>query len=67
MDALNDRLEIGGNVFEIIEFCLKRTDEEGNVIEGKYGVNVAKVREVIKTESRLRIKRFRQQKVSSAS
>jgi len=48
MDALNDRLEIGGNVFEIIEFCLKRTDEEGNVIEGKYGVNVAKVREVVR-------------------
>lgn len=43
-----DRLEIGGNVFEIIEFTLDRKDEHGNIITGKYGVNVAKVREVVR-------------------
>jgi two-component system chemotaxis response regulator CheV len=47
MDAF-DRLELGGGVFEIIEFSLSRTDVNGNRVDGKYGVNVAKVREVVR-------------------
>lgn len=43
-----DRLEIGGNVFEIIEFSLERTGADGETIKGTYGVNVAKVREVVR-------------------
>jgi two-component system, chemotaxis family, chemotaxis protein CheV len=43
-----DRLEIGGNAFEIIEFWLEGTDPSGKKIKAKYGVNVAKVREVIR-------------------
>ena len=43
-----DRLEIGGNVFEIIEFWLEGTDPSGKPIKAKYGVNVAKVREVVR-------------------
>ena len=43
-----DRLEIGGNVFEIIEFWLEGTDPSGKSIKAKYGVNVAKVREVVR-------------------
>ena len=43
-----DRLEMGGGIFEIIEFTLMRTDNNGQKVEGKYGVNVAKVREVVR-------------------
>jgi two-component system, chemotaxis family, chemotaxis protein CheV len=36
------------NYFELIEFTLRRKLPDGKVIEGVYGVNVAKVREVIR-------------------
>jgi two-component system chemotaxis response regulator CheV len=41
------QLEIGGSFFELIEFSLSRT-VRGRVIRGVYGVNVAKVREVVR-------------------
>lgn len=36
------------NYFELIEFTLRRKLPDGKVVEGIYGVNVAKVREVIR-------------------
>jgi two-component system chemotaxis response regulator CheV len=41
-------IEIGGSVFELIEFTLDRQLPDGTKIAGRYGVNVAKVREVIR-------------------
>ena len=45
-DMLN-QFEIGGNFFELIEFSLVRHIGNNKVITGTYGVNVAKVREVV--------------------
>ncbi len=47
-DKIFDRLEIGQNVFELIEFSLDRLMSDGQKIRGHYGVNVAKVREVVR-------------------
>lgn len=44
---LLDQFEIGGTFFELIEFSLFRTLPNGSIIKGIYGVNVAKVREVV--------------------
>ncbi len=41
------QLELGGSVFELIEFALTRKIN-GQTIRGLYGVNVAKVREVVR-------------------
>ena len=41
-------IEVGGSVFELIEFTLKRRLPDGSFVDGLYGVNVAKVREVIR-------------------
>lgn len=41
------QLEIGGSFFEIIEFSLVRTIN-GRKVKGTYGINVAKVREVVR-------------------
>lgn len=41
------QLEVGGSVFELIEFGLTRC-VKGQIIKGLYGVNVAKVREVVR-------------------
>ena len=43
-----DRLEVGSNAFELIEFSLDRILPDGTVTTGLYGVNVAKVREVVR-------------------
>lgn len=45
-DLLN-QFEVGGNFFELIEFSLIRHLGPNKVIKGTYGVNVAKVREVV--------------------
>lgn len=44
----SDNPEVGGNFFELIEFCLvrKKTPDADPII-GTYGINVAKVREVV--------------------
>ncbi len=42
-----DQFEIGGNFFELIEFSLVRRMPKNQVYVGVYGVNVAKVREVV--------------------
>ena len=41
------QLEVGGSVFELIEFSLNRRIN-GQDVRGVYGVNVAKVREVVR-------------------
>ncbi|NRA44203.1 MAG: chemotaxis protein CheV [Oligoflexales bacterium] len=46
--SMFDSLEVGGNVFELIEFSLDRHLVGGKVKTGRYGVNVAKVREVVR-------------------
>lgn len=43
-----ERFEIGGSIFELIEFTLDRRLPDGTMSVGKYGVNVAKVREVVR-------------------
>ncbi len=42
-----DQFEVGANYFELIEFSLMRQLPTGEVMKGIYGVNVAKVREVV--------------------
>lgn len=42
-----DQFEIGGNFFELIEFSLVRRMPRNQIYTGIYGVNVAKVREVV--------------------
>ena len=42
-----DQFEVGGTFFELIEFSLVRHLPTGQTIKGIYGVNVAKVREVV--------------------
>ncbi len=44
---LLDQFEVGGTFFEMIEFSLDRKLNDGRRIRGIYGVNVAKVREVV--------------------
>jgi two-component system chemotaxis response regulator CheV len=44
------QLELGGSFFEIIEFSLVRF-VQGREIKGSYGINVAKVREVVRLPS----------------
>lgn len=46
-DLKSVRLEIGGSAFELIEFALTRKVGEAT-LKGTYGVNVAKVREVVR-------------------
>ncbi len=41
------QLELGGSFFELIEFALTR-NIRGRTVKGMYGVNVAKVREVVR-------------------
>ena len=48
MSQTNILLEAGTNELEIVEFHLDETDEQGNVYQGYYGVNVAKVLEIIR-------------------
>lgn len=43
-----DRLALGQNHFELIEFSLVRHLDDGTTLTGIYGVNVAKVREVVR-------------------
>lgn len=43
-----DRIKMGENIFELIEFALERHLKDGTTLVGRYGVNVAKVREVVR-------------------
>lgn len=48
MAQTNILLESGTNELEIVEFHLDETDEDGKPYQGFYGVNVAKVLEIIR-------------------
>ena len=48
MSQTNILLEAGTNELEIVEFYLDETMEDGTVYRGFYGVNVAKVLEIIR-------------------
>lgn len=43
-----EQLELASGAFELIEFSLDRTLPTGEQLRGRYGVNVAKVREVVR-------------------
>lgn len=43
-----EQLELASGAFELIEFSLDRVLPNGEVLRGRYGVNVAKVREVVR-------------------
>jgi len=41
-------LKVGSNELELVDFRLYKKEKDGSVYEGVYGINVAKVREIIK-------------------
>ncbi len=48
--STNILLETGTNELEIVEFFIDEKDEDGTIYRGYYGVNVAKVLEIIKMQ-----------------
>lgn len=44
----DNRLKVGSNEMELVDFRLYKQSSDGKIYEGIYGVNVAKVREIIK-------------------
>lgn len=48
--AFLSQYEVGANFFEMIEFALDRRLPNGDVMRGIYGVNVVKVREVVRIQ-----------------
>lgn len=47
LEEFDEQLEVGGSYFELIEFSLQRQLFDGRIMTGVYGINVAKVREVV--------------------
>ncbi len=46
---MNDKtLKVGSNELELVDFRLFKKEPDGSIYEGIYGINVAKVREIIK-------------------
>ena len=46
---MNDKtLKVGSNELELVDFRLFKKEPDGKIYEGIYGINVAKVREIIK-------------------
>jgi two-component system chemotaxis response regulator CheV len=41
-------LKVGSNELELVDFRLYKKEKDGSIYEGIYGINVAKVREIIK-------------------
>ncbi len=44
----DDVLKVGSNEMELVDFRILKQEDDGTIYEGIYGVNVAKVREIIK-------------------
>ena len=44
----NNILQVGSNEMELVDFRIYKKEPDGSMYEGIYGVNVAKVREIIK-------------------
>ena len=44
----NKTLKVGSNELELVDFRLFKKEPDGKIYEGIYGINVAKVREIIK-------------------
>jgi len=44
----NDVLRVGSNQMELVDFRMYNEEEDGNIYEGIYGINIAKVKEIIK-------------------
>lgn len=45
---IDDNLKVGSNEMELVDFRILKQEEDGSVYEGIYGINVSKVREIIK-------------------
>ena len=49
MSSIDDKtLKVGSNELELVDFRLFKKEPDGSIYEGIYGINVAKVREIIK-------------------
>ncbi len=48
MSTKNKNLKVGSNELELVDFRLFKKEPDGSIYEGIYGINVAKVREIIK-------------------
>jgi len=48
MSIEDKRLKVGSNELELVDFRLYKKEPDGSIYEGVYGINVAKVREIIK-------------------
>jgi len=45
---LDKELRVGSNEMELVDFRILKQEEDGSIYEGIYGINVSKVREIIK-------------------
>jgi len=45
---MDDNLKVGSNEMELVDFRILKQEEDGSIYEGIYGINVSKVREIIK-------------------
>jgi len=45
---MDKELKVGSNEMELVDFRILKQEEDGSVYEGIYGINVSKVREIIK-------------------
>ena len=45
---MDKELKVGSNEMELVDFRILKHEEDGSVYEGIYGINVSKVREIIK-------------------
>jgi len=45
---LDKELKVGSNEMELVDFRILKQEDDGSVYEGIYGINVSKVREIIK-------------------
>ncbi len=45
---MDKELKVGSNEMELVDFRILKQEEDGTVYEGIYGINVSKVREIIK-------------------
>ena len=47
----DNSLKVGSNEMELVDFRICKQEDDGSVYEGIYGINVSKVREIIRVPS----------------
>jgi len=55
MEDKIDILQVGTNQMELVDFRMLEEKEDGGVYEGIYGINIAKVKEIIKYPNVIKI------------